>query len=125
MIEKVGEKIKPKRGGKRPGSGRKPGTPNKATAGLKQLASEYTEEAVQVLVKVMRDNEAPAPSRIAAANSLLDRSHGKPRQEVEISSGKVDQALLQQIENEMMVRLEEARERQRQILIERGIINDA
>lgn len=123
MIEKIDEKIKTKRGGKRPGSGRKKGAPNKATAELKQLASEYTEGAVKTLVEVMQDREAPAPARIAAANSLLDRSHGKPRQEIELSSSKVDKELLQQLEQDMMVRLEKARERQRQVLIERGIID--
>lgn len=124
MIEKIDEKIKPKRGGRRPGSGRKKGAPNKATAELKQLASEYTEGAVKTLVEVMQDKEAPAPARIAAANSLLDRSHGKPRHEIEVSSGKVDQALLQQLENDMMARLDQARERQRQVLIDRGLISE-
>lgn len=88
------------------------------------MAGEYTEEAVKTLFEVMQDKEAPAPARIAAANSLLDRSHGKPRQEVELSSSKVDQALLQQLENDMMTRLDQARERQRQILIERGLISE-
>jgi len=115
---------KPKRGGKRPGSGRKKGTPNKATNELKQLAQQYTEKAVETLSEVMTDPEAPAVARIAAANSLLDRGHGKPRQEVELSSHKVDKELLDKIERDMLPALEQAHERQRQVLIERGIIRE-
>lgn len=116
------QKPKNKHGGKRPGSGRKAGTPNKATAELKHLATAYTEEAVQTLAEVMRDKETPAQARVAAANALLDRGYGKPRQELEIQSGKIDQALINQLEDELMPKLEAARERQRQVLLERGII---
>jgi len=111
-----------KRGGKRPGAGRKPGTPNKSTAELKQLAGQYTQEAVRTLVDVMRDPDAPAAVRVSAADRLLDRSHGRPGQSIEVVSSKVDQALLQQLEQDMMPKLEAARERQRQVLIERGIL---
>lgn len=111
-----------KHGGKRPGSGRKRGTPNKATVELKQLAGEYTEEAIQVFVDVMRDPEAPVAVRVAAADKLLDRGHGRPAQSVELANTKVDKELLQQLEQDLMARLERARERQRLVLIERGII---
>lgn len=69
---------KSKRGGKRPGSGRKPGTPNKSTVSLKNMAGAYSSEAVKVLVEVMRDPESPSAVRISAADKLLDRSHGRP-----------------------------------------------
>ncbi len=64
-------------GGKRANSGRKKGTPNKATLSLKQMASVYTEEAIAVMVAIMRDTEVPAAVRITAADKLIDRSHGK------------------------------------------------
>ena len=66
-------------GGKRANSGRKKGTPNKATLTLKQMASAYTEEAVNVMVSIMRDPEVPAAVRITAADKLIDRSHGKAK----------------------------------------------
>jgi hypothetical protein len=69
---------KPTRGGKRAGSGRKPGAKNKATLALKEYAGQFSQEAVQVLVEAMRDPEAPPAVRIQAADKLLDRSHGKP-----------------------------------------------
>ncbi len=68
------------RGGKRAGAGRKPGVPNKASRELKELAREYTEEAVGALVRVLRDKEAPASAQVAAATAILDRGHGKPTQ---------------------------------------------
>ena len=58
--------------------GRKAGTPNRATADIKAVTGAYTSEAVGVLVDLMRNETTPPPVRLAAANSLLDRSHGKP-----------------------------------------------
>lgn len=63
--------------------GRVAGTPNKATQLSRQLALPFVDEAMQALVDVLRDQEAPHAARISAANSILDRAFGKPRQEVE------------------------------------------
>lgn len=63
--------------------GRVAGTPNKATAGVKALAGSYTSAALETLASIMQDGTAPHSARVAAANSLLDRAHGKPRQELE------------------------------------------
>jgi hypothetical protein len=113
-----------KRGGKRPGSGRKKGTPNKATIDLKGKAGEYTAEAIQVFVDVMRDIEAPAAVRVQAADKLLDRSHGKPAMHIEAQhSEKMDPELMKRLETEFVDRLARARERQRQVLIERGLLD--
>jgi hypothetical protein len=57
--------------------GRAKGTPNKATASIREAAQQYTETAIQTLVEVMSDETAPHAARVAAANSLLDRGHGK------------------------------------------------
>ncbi len=65
--------------------GRAKGTPNKATAAVKEIAGQYTEEAIETLVKVMKDDEAPHPARVSAANALLDRAHGKPGQSVDVN----------------------------------------
>lgn len=70
----------PKRGSK-PGErrgGRKPGEPNKATKTLKELAREYTDDALKALVDAVRNETGTA--RIQAANAILDRGYGKPSQ---------------------------------------------
>lgn len=113
-----------KRGGKRPGSGRKKGVPNKATIDLKGKAGEYTTEAIQVFVDVMRDPEAPAAVRVQAADKLLDRSHGKPAMHIEAQhSGNMDPELMKRLETDMIARMKASRERQRQVLIERGLLD--
>src|SRR6266851_896855 len=71
------------RGGKRARAGRKPGVPNKASRELKELAQQYTEEAVGALVRVLRDKKAPASAQVAAAIAMLDRGHGKPTQHID------------------------------------------
>jgi hypothetical protein len=42
------------------------------------LAREYTERAIETIAGVMDDWTAEDRDRIAAANALLDRAHGKP-----------------------------------------------
>lgn len=71
--------------GSRPGEhrgGRKKGTPNKATAEIKELAQQYTAQALEALVRVMEDGESEA-ARVSAANAILDRGHGKPSQSID------------------------------------------
>ncbi len=69
-------------GGKRPGSGRKPGTPNKVTSDVKVYAASFTTEAIDYFVNVGRDDTAPVPSRLDAWNKVLDRAIGKPAQAI-------------------------------------------
>ena len=71
------------KGGVRPGSGRPKGSPNKATASIRDAAQAYTEDALRTLVEVMNDREQPGPARVGAANAILDRGYGKPKQEVD------------------------------------------
>lgn len=70
--------MRPKGSEKTPGSGRKRGTPNKATAELKALAQEHTDEAMKRLVALAKDPKHP--SHFAAIKELLDRGYGKPSQ---------------------------------------------
>ena len=58
--------------------GREKGTPNKATASLKEAAQVHTETALATIVELLGDDSAPA-TRLAAAIALLDRGHGKPQ----------------------------------------------
>src|SRR3546814_18189960 len=62
--------------GSKPGErrgGRTKGVPNKATASIRDIARQYTEEAVNGLVAVLRDLNEPAAARVSEANSILDR----------------------------------------------------
>lgn len=47
-----------------------------------RLARAYTTEAISALVDVMRDPLAKGSERVAAANAILDRGHGKATQAV-------------------------------------------
>ncbi len=80
------------RGGARNGAGRRKGTPNKATADVKEAAAVYTAGAVATLAEIMQSPEHPAAARVSAANALLDRAHGKPKQSVDVE-GVVNGAL--------------------------------
>lgn len=62
--------------------GRKAGTSNKFS-GIRDAAQLKAEDALAVLVEIMQDTTAPAAARISAANAVLDRAHGKPRQEID------------------------------------------
>lgn len=116
---------KTKRGGRRAGSGRKPGVQNKVTRALKEMAGEYTERALNVLAQVMEDPEAPHAARVTAADKVLDRGHGRAAIMVDASlSGTLDQEMLHRLETEMVERMAKSRERQRQVLIERGFTDE-
>lgn len=62
--------------------GRPPGATNKQTLDVKELAQDFTEEAVLALASIMRQSDSDA-SRVAAIKELLDRGHGKSKQTVD------------------------------------------
>jgi len=59
---------------------------NKVTADIREAAQEYTQDALDVLVAVMKNTETPAAARVSAASAVLDRGHGKPMQSVEVEA---------------------------------------
>lgn len=59
---------------------------------LKEAAKAHTRQALNTLVSVMNDSEAPQASRITAAVALLDRGWGKPQQNIEAKIEAVDMA---------------------------------
>ncbi len=63
--------------------------PNKLTRPLRELAALHSEDCIAVLVE-LRDHAEAEQVRLAAANSLLDRGHGRPRQEIDMNA---DQSL--------------------------------
>ena len=70
--------------GSRPGErrgGRQAGTPNRSTGLLRELAQQYTAEALERLADLMRHAESEA-ARVAAIRELLDRAHGRPTQPI-------------------------------------------
>ncbi len=52
----------------------------KAPPQIRSLARGHTETAINVLVGIMNQTEAPPAARVQAATSLLDRGWGKPAQ---------------------------------------------
>jgi hypothetical protein len=54
----------------------------KSVLQIRSLARSHTRTALNVLVGVMRNANATAPARIAAANAILDRGWGKATQPV-------------------------------------------
>ncbi len=56
------------------------------TAHVKVFARPYTEEAVTILVEIMRDHEAPVQARVSAATQVLDRAWGKPKETLELEA---------------------------------------
>jgi hypothetical protein len=61
-------------------AGSKKRTPNKVARDLRLAAQEYTEEALEILVAIATDKDAPPSARILACNALLDRGLGRPAQ---------------------------------------------
>jgi hypothetical protein len=45
---------------------------------VRDIAREHTEEAIDTLASIMRDEAAPAAARISACTELLNRGHGRP-----------------------------------------------
>lgn len=66
--------------------GRKKGSLNKATVDVKEAAQAFTVDAIETLAKIMKGDEQPAAARVAAANALLDRGYGKPKQSMEVDA---------------------------------------
>lgn len=50
---------------------------------MKALAKSFSTEGMEILAAIARDQDAPHSARVSAANSLLDRGHGKAVQQIE------------------------------------------
>lgn len=71
-----------KRGGARPGAGRPKGSKNRVPGHVRELARQYTEQAVEELAKLARSARSES-ARVMAINSLLDRAWGKAPQPID------------------------------------------
>jgi hypothetical protein len=97
--------------GSKPGEhrgGRKPGTPNKATRDIRELAQVHSTASVQELAKLagvvkgVKGAESEQ-ARIAALKELLDRGHGKATQAVDLNVTPVNVESLTDAELEHIV----------------------
>lgn len=52
----------------------------KTPTDIRSLARSHTESAINCLVGVMNQNDAPPAARVAASSAILDRGWGKPAQ---------------------------------------------
>lgn len=89
--------------GSKPGErrgGRQKGTPNKATADIREAAQQYSAQALEVLVNVATTGESEA-AKVAAANAILDRAHGKPKQSVDVDA-TVAKRIIDMTEEELL-----------------------
>jgi hypothetical protein len=78
-------------------NGRPKGKPNPSTqvgwariADIRAYSKQWTEEAVDVTLAIMRDVAAPPSSRLAAAQAILDRGWGKNAQIIEATVNHYD-----------------------------------
>jgi hypothetical protein len=60
-----------------------PGGRPKALRDVEELARLETTDAITTLATIHKDKKAPPSARVAAANALLDRGWGKPKQALE------------------------------------------
>jgi hypothetical protein len=60
-----------------------------AAADIRALARAEGEASLQLLIDVRDDKTAAKSLRLSAANSLLDRGYGTPRQSVEVTNDTV------------------------------------
>jgi len=63
-----------------------PAPPSGQGRGDAAMARAHTGDALATLVAIMTNGDAPATARVSAANAVLDRAWGKPRQDFEFSS---------------------------------------
>lgn len=76
--------------GAKPGErrgGRAAGTPNKATASLREYAGKYTLKAIDGLVAIATSADTPPQARVSAYREILDRAVGKAPQAVTDADG--------------------------------------
>ena len=77
MIEKKPEKTRKINGGPRPGSGRKPGTPNKRTLKTQEHVEGSGITPLDYMLSVMRDGAEEPRQRLAAAQAAAPYVHAK------------------------------------------------
>ena len=67
-------------GGKRPNAGRPKGKVSEAKRAIAEVAQDYADDMLTVLVEIAKNPEEPASARVSAANAVIERGYGKPVQ---------------------------------------------
>jgi hypothetical protein len=88
-VKKPPAKPKATAGGSRPGAGRPAGAVSVEKKALRELAGVHTDAAVAALAALFKDPAQGGMVRVAAANSILDRAHGRPNQSVDLELNDV------------------------------------
>lgn len=86
-----------------------PGGRHKSLASVKTLARSHAPEALQTLIKIMRNKKYPA-LQVVAANSILDRAYGKPS--VDPDRGEHLTITIKQLVNGRLETVDDARDKQ-------------
>jgi hypothetical protein len=76
--------------------GRKPGTPNKATAEVKAYAQQYAPAVLEELARLATKAKSEQ-ARVAAGKEILDRAYGKATQPMQHSVDEGLEALLDRV----------------------------
>ena len=71
-----------------PGESGNPSGRGKDDFELMMLCRDHSKEAVGALIEIMRNKKSADSHRIMAANSLLDRGYGRPKQSFDVQSNK-------------------------------------
>jgi hypothetical protein len=71
-------------------SGNPSGRP-KVVQEIRDLARKHTTAAIDTLAKIMKDPDATAHARVAAASEILDRGYGKATQEIHVRRSLLDE----------------------------------
>jgi len=77
------------RGGNRPGAGRPTGSQNADTAAMRAALSGLMEGQVAVAIAALADiaqNGTSEAARVSAACAILDRTHGRPAQALDVDA---------------------------------------
>lgn len=70
-----------------PGSGRKPGTPNRTTREMRERAQEHFDDAIAFWAATLADPNAPFEHKHESAIQLRDTGFGKPSRAIELQAG--------------------------------------
>jgi len=63
---------------------------------VSDLAREHTARALAVLIEIMEKDEAAEAARVSAANAVLDRGWGKPKQDMDLNVKSDRKAILEE-----------------------------
>jgi len=96
VAQKIDKVEKSTKGGKRPGSGRKAGVPNKRTAAIIEAVQSSGITPLEYLLQTLRNKDLPHDIRLDAAKSAAPYVHPKLAQVEHKGSGK-DGALIVQL----------------------------